>query len=153
MYDLIKAPFNILYQINFVYDLVNNMKYHSHQAIKNANTNMSHVKTLEGFIHHFIDVIKECILRNFQNIKNIKIDIQFFDEKNHIHTFIKKIYEIMQKNHNNNIKFDYHKSIFVIIYDEDNKPHFVGIIGYQNIRNCDIEYLQYTKELRKANTL
>jgi hypothetical protein len=151
MYEIIKAPFNILYQINFVYDLVNNMKYHSHQAIKNAN--MDHVKTLEGFIHHFIDVIKECILRNFRDIRNIKIDIEFFDEKNHIHIFIKNIYEIMLKNHQNNIKYDYHKSIFVIIYDESDKPHFAGIIGYQNVRKCDVEYLQYTKELRKLNTL
>lgn len=65
-----------------------------------------------------------------------------------------KIYKkLCKKNHTNNIKFDYHKSIFVIIYDESNKPHFVGIIGYQNIRNYDIEYLQYIKELRKANNL
>lgn len=91
MYELIKEQFNVLYKICFFYDLVNNMKYYSHQSIKNANINMGHVKTLEGFIHHFVDVIKECILRNFQNIKNIKIDIQFFDEKNHIHTFIKNI--------------------------------------------------------------
>lgn len=151
MYEIIQAPFNILYQINFVYDLVNNMKYHSHQAIKNEK--MNHVKTLEGFIHHFIDVMKECVLQNFRNIRNVKIDIEFFDEKNYIHTFIKNIYEIMQKNLKNNIKCDYHKCIFVTIYDQKNKPHFIGIIAYQNIRKCDVEYLQYTKELRKANTL
>jgi hypothetical protein len=158
MYNLHKKPIfqnNILYKIYFFYDLLNNMKLHSYEELKKANLNMNHINTLEEYIHHFIDTIKEYILRNFQNIKKIKIELEYFDKNNIIHSFIQNTYDLIHKNDEskNNIKCDYHKTIFLTIYDENHKPYFVGIFAYENIRQCDIDYLQYTKELRKANSL
>lgn len=158
MYQIYKkseSEHNILYKILFFYDLFNNMKLHSYEELKNVKLNMVHINTLEGYIHNFIDNIKDYILRNFQNIKNIKIDIEEFNKDNIIHTFLKDIYEIIHKNYEseNNIKCDYNKSILLTVYDENNKPYFVGILAYQNIRQCDIDYLKYVKELRKINCL
>lgn len=159
MYQMSKKSIfqnNFLYKIYFFYDLFHNMKLHSYEELKKANLNMAHINTLEGYIHHFVDTIKEYILRNFQNIKKIKIELDYFNKDNIIHTFLQTTYEIIHKNYEeskNNIKCDYNKTIFLTVYDENNKPYFVGVLAYQNIRQCDIDYLKYIKELRKANSL
>ncbi len=162
MTDLVKSPFGFLYKIYYYYDLLKNLNYKSYEKVKDFNNKMYHRNTLEGYIYYFVDVVKEHILRQFQDIRKIKIVVNTFDENIIEHSFMKfvheKIYNDILKNNdtlkniNLNKIIDFNKSIFVTVYDEDNKIFFIGVFGYHNVQRNDIEYLEYVKKMRALNS-
>ena len=108
-------------------------------------------KTLEQCIYLFIDVIKEHVIRYFPNPKKIRFDIQYFQPKNSIHQFLLDFSKIHHPNIDKWCEDDIKKSVFVIIYDENNELHFVSVLSYNRLRKEDYDYYIYLKKLRKLN--
>ncbi len=106
-------------------------------------------KTLEHVIHSFIDIIKECVIRNFSNLKNIKFDIQFFSPEHPMHQFIFDFSKLHHFNHQDFQEDDIKKSIILFIYNEQNELHFMSLLSYNRLTQQDYEYYIYLKNLRK----
>lgn len=128
--SIIKEPISFLYKIIFYYDLFNNWKMHSYSEInKYRKSDVKYIKSFETFVNHFVDTMKEYILRDVINIRKIKIVVESFNENNKIHlfyiNFINKIFD-EKKYDKKNINFG--KSIFINAYDENNKILYVGTI-------------------------
>lgn len=129
-------PFNIFYKIYYYYDLLNNINFHSYEKINNyKNNDIKYICSFETGINYIVNLIKECILRQFSDMTKIKIKVEKYDKNNNFHIFLQNVqekiyYQNNDINKNNDTKIDFTQSIFINVYDENNKIFFIGTILY-----------------------
>jgi hypothetical protein len=103
------------------------------KSIEEVKRELIYCKNEEEYIRSFIEFIKENIIRQFNNLNKIRINISIIDIDNIIHNIIIKVYHMITKILNLKIKnINFYKSIFVIIYYEE-KQIFLGGINFDGI--------------------
>ncbi len=127
----IKSPYQFLYKIYYYYDILKNFRlqsYEKNDINKYEKNYIKNIITFKGFINYIVDVVKEYVLRKFKDVSKIKINVEHFDENNKLHSFIEMFHNKI--NDKKNIEGSVKKSVFIVVYDENDKIYFVGTILY-----------------------
>ena len=88
--------------------------------------NIIKFKNEDIYINHMINYIKDNIIKNCFNLKNIKIKIEIFDKNNYIHNII---INVINKLHNNQLNNQYNRLILIYIF-ENNNIMFIGNLNF-----------------------
>ena len=93
----------------------------------------NHCYGVDQYIKQFIEVMKERVIRYLPELEKVDILLATLDRNNLLHRLIISVSEMMVKMLNLKArKFDYYKSVFVII-KYDGKNVFMGNLNFEGL--------------------
>jgi hypothetical protein len=87
---------------------------------------------LDQYIKHFIDVMKERVIKKLPELSKVKINLGIIDKNNIWHRLVINTVQMLHKILKIERKINYYKSIFVIIEYENNVV-FTGGLNFEGI--------------------
>jgi len=84
--------------------------------------------TVEQYFYHIINNIKDNVIKKFENLKLIKIQLSIFDKDNIWHRLIISVSKLLVDFLKLKNNIDFSKSIFVCV-EYNNKPVFMANVG------------------------
>ncbi len=147
---------NIILKIFYYSDILGNLNYKRHEIDQKLhkidNESMNNSKFIDLYLNLLVDNIKKYILTHFFDLTKIEIMINFYDKNNKYHNFIYDVRKMILKDKNIlNGKIKIENSLFVLVFDENNKLYFVGIVDFidDKPKNNISYYFQYIKKKKK----
>ncbi len=149
---------NIILKIFYYSDILGNLNYKRHEIDQKLHKidddSINNSKFIDLYLNLLIDNIKKYILTHFFDLTKIEIMINFYDKDNKYHNFIYDVRKMILKDKNIlNGKIKIENSLFVMVFDEDSKLYFVGVVDFidNKPKNNINHYFQYIKKKRKKN--
>ncbi len=147
---------NIILKIFYYSDILGNLNYKRHEIDQKLhkidNESMNNSKFIDLYLNLLVDNIKKYILTHFFDLTKIEIMINFYDKNNKYHNFIYDVRKMILKDKNIlNGKIKIENSLFILIFDENNKLYFVGIVDFidNKPKNNINYYFQYIKKKKE----
>jgi hypothetical protein len=84
------------------------------------------------YIKRFVEFIKENVIRKYKDLDNISIRVKMFDKNNIIHRFMVNVVNTIKDLMHIKDKIDFYKSIYVSVYNGDERV-FTGQINFTGL--------------------
>jgi len=112
----------LLYSCKTSFQIYKNFwqEYFKIEEIINLKQKLIKCKTINQFINIIIEFIKDTIIRKFSCLEKFNIKISGINNDNIYHQIILSLSEIIRKKLKIQEKINYNKSLFIIIWYENN---------------------------------
>ena len=102
---------------------------HSVERLDNIQQKIRHFKNTDNYIRHFINSIKDNVIKRLPNLSLVQIHLNIFDGDNILHRFIITVSNMLQDILKYKNRVCLKKTVFVIITYEGT-PAFIGGINF-----------------------
>ena len=97
-------------------------------------------KNMNTYIHHFVDHVKDNILKHYANLHSVTVDIKLFDHQNAMHTFLMSIYHKLMDENGSKHSFDEDKYTIMMYVTHENKIVFASVIKTMEEVSNEVEF-------------